>query len=227
MASQDFAAAEEAARVAGVAVSRETAERLALYVALLRKWNPSKNLVSPATLSAVWTRHVTDCLQIAALAPEARTWVDLGSGGGLPGLIIGALLVERPGTRIHLVESKLGKAAFLREAARQMGLPATIHAARIEDVLADWHEPVDVVTARALAPLTTLVGMSLPLLKTGAIGLFPKGQDVGSELTEAAKYWKLDTVLTRSVTEQDGRIVTVRRAEPVASQLSPTSDGPS
>ena len=98
-----------------------------------------------------------------------------------------------------------------------MGVPATIHASRIEDVLAEWTEPVDVVTARALAPLDQLVRLSVPLLKTGAIGLFPKGQDVGSELTQAAKYWKLDTVLTPSVTEQDGRIVTVRRAEPVAS----------
>ncbi|QCK85282.1 16S rRNA (guanine(527)-N(7))-methyltransferase RsmG [Phreatobacter aquaticus] len=213
----DRAAAEAAARQAGVAVSRETQDRLVLYVSLLRRWNPVKNLVSPHTLSAVWERHIADCLQLAALAPDARTWVDLGSGGGLPGLVIAAVLAERAGTRIHLVESKLGKAAFLREAARQMGVPATIHAFRIEGVLAQWTEPVDVVTARALAPLDQLVRLSVPLLKTGAFGLFPKGQDVGSELTQAAKYWKLDTVLTPSVTEQDGRIVTVRRAEPVAS----------
>jgi 16S rRNA (guanine527-N7)-methyltransferase len=212
----DMAAAEAAARQAGAVVSRETLDRLVLYVSLLRKWNPVKNLVSPQTLSVVWERHVADCLQLVALAPEARIWVDLGSGGGLPGLIVAAVLAGRSDTHIHLVESKLGKAAFLREAARQMAVPATIHASRIEDVLAEWADPVDVVTARALASLDQLLTLSVPLLKTGAIGLFPKGQDVGSELTQAAKYWKLDTVLTQSATEQDGRIVTVRRAEPVA-----------
>ena len=103
----DRAAAEAAARQAGVAVSRETQDRLVLYVSLLRRWNPVKNLVSPHTLSAVWERHIADCLQLAALAPDARTWVDLGSGGGLPGLVIAAVLAERAGTQIHLVESKL------------------------------------------------------------------------------------------------------------------------
>ena len=213
--SDDLRAADEAAALAGVAVSRETRERLVLYVDLLRRWNPSKNLVAPATLDAVWTRHIADCLQLTKLAPDAEVWMDLGSGGGLPGLIVAAVMAERPGTQMHCVESKLGKAAFLREAARIMAVPATVHAARIEDVVASWSGRVDVVSARALASLTDLIGMSQDLLKSGAVGLFPKGQDVGRELTEAAKYWTLDTVLTPSATDPQARIVTLRGAAPV------------
>ncbi|MGL4285389.1 MAG: 16S rRNA (guanine(527)-N(7))-methyltransferase RsmG [Phreatobacter sp.] len=209
--------AERAAAMAGVAVSRETMERLALYVELLRRWNPTKNLVAPATLAQVWTRHIADCLQLVTFVPEGRIWVDLGSGAGLPGLVIAAVLAEQPGARIHCVESKLGKAAFLREATRIMKVPATIHAARIEDVVGDWSGPVDVVTARALAPLSDLVAMSHDLLKTGAMGLFLKGQDVARELTEAAKYWTLDPVLTPSATDPQARIVTLRSAAPVSS----------
>lgn len=216
-AQQEMGEAERAAQTAGVAVSRETMERLVLYVELLRRWNPTKNLVAPATLAQVWTRHIADCLQLVSLVPPGRIWVDLGSGAGLPGLVIAAVLAEQPGARIHCVESKLGKAAFLREAARIMNVPATIHAARIEDVVADWSGPVDVVTARALAPLSQLVAMSHDLLKTGAIGLFLKGQDVARELTEAAKYWKLDPVLTPSATDPQARIVTLRSAAPVSS----------
>ncbi|QCI64926.1 16S rRNA (guanine(527)-N(7))-methyltransferase RsmG [Phreatobacter stygius] len=218
MADQrEIGEAQRAAATAGVAVSRETLERLVLYVDLLRRWNPTKNLVAPATLAAVWTRHIADCLQLVKFVPAGRIWVDLGSGAGLPGLVIAAALADQPGARIHCVESKLGKAAFLREAARIMKVPATIHAARIEDVVANWHGPVDVVTARALAPLTELITLSHDLLKTGAIGLFLKGQDVARELTEAAKYWTLDPVLTPSATDSQARIVTLRNAAPVPS----------
>lgn len=213
----DVKAAEQAAALAGVAVSRETYERLVAYVDLLRRWNPSKNLVAPATLASVWTRHIADCLQLVKLAPDAKIWVDLGSGGGLPGLIAAAVLAERPGAHVHCVESKLGKAAFLREAARIMAVPVTVHASRIEDVVAAWRGPVDVVSARALAPLADLITLSQDLLKSGAVGLFLKGQDVGRELTEAAKYWTLDTVLTPSATDPQARIVTLRGAAPVSS----------
>jgi 16S rRNA (guanine527-N7)-methyltransferase len=206
-----------AATRAGVVVSRETEQRLQTYVDLLRRWNPSKNLVAPTTLAEVWTRHVADSLQLVRLAPDARIWVDMGSGGGLPGLVIAAVLAERPGAEIHCIESRQGKAAFLREAARIMGVPAVIHAQRIEDVVASWQRPVDVVTARALAPLADLVALSHDLLKTGAVGLFLKGQDVARELTEAAKYWTLDTELTPSATDPQARIVTVRSAAPVSS----------
>jgi 16S rRNA (guanine527-N7)-methyltransferase len=210
----DLDSAFAAAGLAGVSVSRETAARLALYVALLRKWNPVKNLVAASTLHDIWTRHIADSLQLLRHAPEARIWVDLGSGGGLPALVIAALMAEVPGASVHCIESKLGKAAFLREAARQMHVPVTVHAERIETVLAAWPaaERADVVTARALATLSKLLVLATPLLKTGAVGLFPKGQDVGSELTEAAKYWKLDYIAVPSVTDKSGHIVTIRSA---------------
>jgi 16S rRNA (guanine527-N7)-methyltransferase len=207
-------AAFAAAELAGVGVSRETAGRLALYVALLRKWNPVKNLVAASTLDEIWTRHVADSLQLLRHAPDARSWVDLGSGGGLPALVIAAAMAEFPGASVHCVESKLGKAAFLREAARQMRVPVTVHAERIETALARWPRgaKADVVTARALAALPKLLSLASPLLKTGTIGIFPKGQDVGSELTEAAKYWKLDYITVPSATDKSGHIVTIRSA---------------
>lgn len=208
------AKAIEAGRLAGVDVSRETARRLATYVRLLRQWNAAKNLVSPSTLDDVWRRHVADSLQVLAAAPEALRWVDLGSGAGLPGLVIAAVLADRPGVVVHCIESRQGKAAFLREAARQMGVPARIHADRIESVTKDWSEPVDVVTARALAPLADLLALGAPLLKTGARAVFLKGQDVGSELTHASKYWSLDLDQRPSVTDPQGRVVVIRRALP-------------
>ncbi len=199
-----------AADLARVPVSRETAEALALYVALLRRWNPTKNLVSAATLEAVWSRHVADSLQLLRLAPGARRWADLGSGGGLPALVIAAALKGRDGAVVHCIESKLGKAAFLQEAARQMQVPVQVWARRIEDVVGREVLDVDVVTARALAPLGDLLRLANPLLKTGAVGIFPKGQDVVSELTEASKCWRFMYTSTPSETESRGRILVVR-----------------
>ncbi|KAF0137862.1 MAG: 16S rRNA (guanine527-N7)-methyltransferase [Xanthobacteraceae bacterium] len=208
-ADQALASADRA----GVAVSRETADRLALYVALLRRWNPVKNLVSPHTLGEVWERHVTDSLQLVRIAPEARVWVDMGSGGGLPALVVAAVLAGKPGVEVHCIESKLGKAAFLQEAARQMRVPVTVWARRIEDVVGHDLVSADVVTARALAPMKDLLRLANPLLKTGALGIFPKGQDVASELTEAAIYWKFDHRSVPSVTDPRGRIIVVQGVE--------------
>lgn len=202
--------AYSAAERAGVPVSRETAERLALYVDLLKRWNPVKNLVSHHTLGEVWDRHIVDSLQLLRLAPDAKTWVDMGSGGGLPALVIAACLADTPGAQIHCIESKLGKAAFLQEASRQMRLPVKVWARRIEDVVGPELRQADVVTARALAPLAKLLELANPLLKTGALGIFPKGQDVASELTEAARYWTFDPRSVPSVTDSKGRIIVVQ-----------------
>jgi 16S rRNA (guanine527-N7)-methyltransferase len=194
-------------------VSRETLARLDELVDLLLKWQRRMNLVSPSTVSHVWTRHVADSLQLLSVAPQARTWVDLGSGGGFPGLVIACALVGTAGVKVHLVESNAKKAAFLREATRMLRLPALVHAARIEDFTQEFTDSVDVVAARALAPLARLLHYAEPLLKKGAQGLFPKGQDIEAELTEASKYWKLDALLVASRTNLDGRIVVVAKAE--------------
>jgi 16S rRNA (guanine527-N7)-methyltransferase len=146
------------------------------------------------------------------LAPHARRWVDLGSGGGFPGLVIACALANTPGAEVHLVESTQKKAAFLRAAAAELALPAIVHAQRIEDFVRAAGKPFDVVTARALAPLDRLIGYAIPLLKKGAVGLFPKGQDVEAELTQASKSWSIEADLIPSKTDRQGRIVVVRRA---------------
>lgn len=192
-------------------VSRETRARLDRLVATLQVWQPQLNLIAPSTVPTLWTRHIADSLQLLALAPNAKVWVDLGSGGGFPGLVLACALADMPGAMVHLVESNGKKAAFLRTAARAGGAAALVHGQRIEDFAATFDQAPDVVTARALAPLPALLGLAWPLLKTGACGLFPKGQDVEAELTEASIFWKLEASLLPSRTNPQGRIVVVRR----------------
>ena len=132
------------------------------YVDLLTTWQKTTNLVAPSTLPEIWTRHVADSLQLFALAPDAKLWIDLGSGGGFPGIPLACLLADIPGAQMHLVESNGKKAAFLREAARQLALPVTVHAQRIEDFTAAFEGHADAVTARALAPLVKLFRMLIP-----------------------------------------------------------------
>ena len=170
--------------------------------------------IAPSTEVKLWTRHVADSLQLLALAPEARRWVDLGSGGGFPGLVIACALADTERAEVHLVESNAKKAAFLREAARATGAPAVVHAARIEDFVDNAPEGVEVVTARALAPLVDLLATAYPLLQRGVSGLFPKGQAAASELTEAGKHWKIQASLEVSWTDPQARIVIVRGLEP-------------
>jgi 16S rRNA (guanine527-N7)-methyltransferase len=195
-------------------VSRETTARLDRFVALLLAWQQHTNLIARSTMPTLWTRHVADSLQLIDLAPGARIWADLGSGGGFPGLVVACALADAEGAHVHLVESIGKKASFLRDAVRVTGAPATVHATRIEEFVDKAPESLDVVTARALAPLPELLDMAYPLLKSGALGLFPKGQDVAVELTEAAKCWKIQSSLMQSRTDSKGQIVIVRSLEP-------------
>jgi 16S rRNA (guanine527-N7)-methyltransferase len=191
-------------------VSRETQKRLEAFVALLLNWQSRINLIAPSTIPEIWMRHVSDSLQLLDLAPQARVWVDFGAGGGFPGLPIACALADEPGAMIHLIESNGKKAAFLREAVRITGAPAKVRQERAENFGESWQERADVVTARALAPLKTLCDQALPLIERGAVGLFPKGQDVDAELTEAAKYWSIEATKVPSRTSPDGCIVVVR-----------------
>jgi 16S rRNA (guanine527-N7)-methyltransferase len=196
-------------------VSRETQKRLELFVDLLLKWQRTTNLIAPSTVPNIWTRHVADSLQLLDLVPDAKTWVDFGSGGGFPAIPIACALAERPGAQVHLVESNGKKAAFLREAARITGAPAQVHAERVEKYTQPPVNSVDVVSARALAPLKVLCDQAFPLIERGAIGLFPKGLDVAAELTEAAKYWNIETTTVASKTSPEGCIVIVRSLKPL------------
>jgi 16S rRNA (guanine527-N7)-methyltransferase len=203
-------AADRANALEMVPVSRETAAKLELFVGKLLDVSPHINLISRSSIPNIWTRHVADSLQLLALAPEAKCWVDLGSGAGFPGIVIACSLVGREGATVHLVESIGKKAAFLREAVNLLQVPAVVHPVRIEDFVKNFKAKADVVCARALAPLDDLLRLAQPLLKTGAQGLFPKGQDVEGELTRASKYWNIEAELVPSKTSTDGRIVVVR-----------------
>jgi len=206
--------ADRARALALTPVSRETLHRLDRFVATLLAWQRRMNLVASSTEATLWTRHVADSLQLLALAPDARTWVDLGSGGGFPGVVIACALAGIPGAHVHLVESSGKKAAFLHEAVRATGVPATVHATRIEDFVKKAPDSIDVITARAVAPMPKLLALAYPLLKTGTLGLFPKGRDVARELTEAAKCWKIQASLSPSRTDPKAQIVIVRGLEP-------------
>jgi 16S rRNA (guanine527-N7)-methyltransferase len=194
------AAGDKGAALALVGVSRETEARLDRYVELLREWQAKTNLVAPSTLPKVWTRHIADSLQLLALAPLAKIWIDLGSGGGFPGVVLACALAETEGACVHLVEHNAKKAAFLREALRLTAAPGVVHLAEIGDTVDRFAGPVDCVTARALAPLNQLLGYAKPLVQRGAKALFLKGQDVEAELTEATRYWKIELKLHSSRT---------------------------
>jgi 16S rRNA (guanine527-N7)-methyltransferase len=203
-------AVDQAEALRLVPVSEQTGRLLGQFVALLDERSARFNLISRSSRGTIWTRHVADSLQLLALAPEAKTWVDLGSGAGFPGLPIACALAGSPGATVHLVESVAKKAAFLREAVEQLKVPAVVHHVRIEDFVKNFRESPDVVTARALAPLNRLLTLAEPLLKKSALGLILKGQDIDAELTEASKYWNIDVDLVPSKTSPQSRIVVVR-----------------
>ena len=197
---------EEFAAASGV--SRETLARLKAYVALLAEWNARHNLVSASSLADVWHRHVWDSAQLLPLIPaEAKSLVDLGSGAGFPGLVLACLLRERPGFRTVLYESIAKKCRFLEAAAERMGLAAEVRNTRIE---AAEPEPFDVVTARACAPLTTLIGYAQHFQGPHTVNLFLKGQSVEAELTEAHKSWRIKVVRHPSRTDPSGAILEIR-----------------
>jgi len=206
-------ASDKTAALALTPVSRETEARLDRYVDLLLEWQAKTNLVSPATLPNLWTRHISDSLQLLPLAPSAKIWVDLGSGGGFPGVVLACALAETADAMVHLVERNAKKAAFLREALRVTNSLGSVHLADIGDIVDRISGKVDCVTARAVAPLHQLVGFAEPLVRRGAKALFLKGQDVETELTEATKYWNIKPHLHSSRTGGHGWIVELDQIE--------------
>src|SRR6266853_5358633 len=207
------AASDKAAALVLTPVSRETMVRLDRYVALLLEWQAKTNLVAPSTLPTLWTRHISDSLQLLSIAPTAKRWADLGSGGGFPGVVLACALAETPGAEVHLVERNAKKAAFLREALRISNSTGKVHLADIGDSVDRMTGPVDCVTARAVAPLHQLIGFAAPLVSQGAKALFLKGQDVEAELTEATKYWNIKPHLHSSRTGGHGWIVELDHIE--------------
>lgn len=198
------------------AVSRETRERLEVYAAALRHWQKAVNLVAPESLDDLWQRHFADSAQLLDLAPDAWCWIDLGAGAGFPGLVIAILLTNRPGSVVHLVESRARKCAFLAEVARQTGASVEIHQLRIETLADRARLPTpDIVTARALAPLDRLLEWSAPLFGPESRGLFLKGRGAEREVAEARARWRFEAELVASRTEKEARIVDVRGIAPL------------
>jgi 16S rRNA (guanine527-N7)-methyltransferase len=185
-------------------------DRLRIYESLLRKWQPSLNLVSSRTLEELWVRHFADSLQVPALIPEARHWLDLGSGAGFPGLVTAILHADDIHTKVHLIESDRRKCAFLREVSRETGAPTVIHCNRIENIVLDLADPIEAISARALAPLHKLLSYAKPLLDKGAVGVFSKGKHANMELTQAAEAGKYLIMTVPSQTDPASRLVIVR-----------------
>jgi 16S rRNA (guanine527-N7)-methyltransferase len=197
-------------RVGFAALSGATPDQVAdleRYRELLVEWNEKMNLVGPATLDVFWSRHAWDSAQLLPLAPEALRWADLGTGAGLPGVVLAILGKGRPMFHVELVDSLAKRCRFLQVVVDELKLPATVRNGRAEAL----DLTVDIVTARACAPLHRLLGYARPYLRRDATGLFLKGQDVASELEEATRYWDFEADVLPSRSDPRGRIVRVRR----------------
>ena len=191
----------------GLDLSRTALDRLRALEALVARWTARINLVAPSNVPDLWTRHILDSAQLWPLAPGARTWADLGSGGGFPGLVIAALAADTGTPRVTLIESDARKCAFLRTAIRELALPATVLDQRAE---ATPPQQADVVSARALAPLPTLLPLVARHLAPGGTALLPKGQGVQAEIDAAhAQGWRFDAEEIPSATDPSGRILRV------------------
>lgn len=190
-------------------VSRETFKRLKVFVTCVEEWQKKTNLIASSTLNNIWNRHIADSLQCFAIKPEAKTWLDIGSGGGFPGLVIAAVIAEIESSSVDLVESSQKKAAFLRQVNRKMGSSAKVHCSRIEDVSATITTP-EIITARALAALPFLLELSSPWLLNGATALFHKGREFEAELKDCDGLWEFDLINHKSVISSDSVILEIR-----------------
>ena len=194
-------------------VSRETLERLDAFIALLLEWQVKTNLVAPSTLGEVWSRHIGDSLQLHALAPTPKRWVDLGSGAGFPGIVLGICQHGQAGAHVHLIESNAKKAAFLRAVIRETEIEATVHAERIEEcgpVLGQ----ADAVSARAVASLDILLGFVAGRIPREIPCYFAKGRRHDEEIVDAAAHWRFTVVKHSSTVAAESSILEVRDIEP-------------
>ncbi len=188
-------------------VSRETADDLISFETLFKKWSKAINLASPNTLETLWERHILDSVQVFKLAPQAKQWLDLGSGGGFPGIVL-AIMLKQTGGAIRLVESNGKKSAFLRNALAQFQAPGQVVNARIEGCY-DLIQVPEIITARALASLDKLFELTEPWMTKGAKALFQKGRDYQREVDESLINWKFDLIRHESAIEADSVILEI------------------
>ncbi|MEJ6789414.1 16S rRNA (guanine(527)-N(7))-methyltransferase RsmG [Brevundimonas sp. BR2-1] len=176
------------------------------FIARLTEANAVMNLVGPDSLPDVWNRHIWDSAQLLEMRPNAKTWADLGAGAGFPGVVLAILLKDRPDSHVWLIDSLGKRCRFLQEVVGALSLRATVINGRAEE----QRVKVDVVTARAVAPMEKLLAYAQPYLQRGAQGLFLKGEKAEAELIEARKVWQFDSDLSVSRSDPRGRIVSVR-----------------
>ncbi len=186
-----------------VGLTEEKRRNVEAFRCLLVRANQHMNLVGESTLKEFWVRHFVDSAQLLWFSPASTVWADLGSGAGLPGLILAILLKGRPGSTVHLVESMTKRCRFLSEVVQVLGLPAVVHHGRAEALKLN----VEMVTARACAPLERLLGYAEPYFARGGRGLFLKGADVDSEILQARKSWGFVSETTGSLSDPRGRLL--------------------
>jgi 16S rRNA (guanine527-N7)-methyltransferase len=187
-------------RAVGQPVSRETYERIEAYAEQLKRENARQNLVSASTIEHLWERHILDSAQLLRFAPApGASWVDIGSGAGLPGIVI-ACLVEGP---VTLVEPRRLRAEFLLETADSLDLNVTVERAKAENISGRF----DVITGRAVAPLDRFLGISHHLSHPGTIWVLPKGRNAKSELADAHRNWQCEACLAASITDPESTIL--------------------
>jgi 16S rRNA (guanine527-N7)-methyltransferase len=198
--------------IAGLYVSRETMAALEQMEKLIRKWTPAVNLVSRASIDDLWSRHIVDSAQLFQFCPpDVRRWLDVGSGGGLPGLVLAILARElRPSLRFVLVESDSRKAAFLSQAAREIGVSVDVHCVRIESLPP---ATADVLSARAFAPLIELLPVATRHLAADGVAIFPKGARYADEIAQAQKEWAFSADIRPSLTQPDAAILIIRKIQ--------------
>lgn len=205
--------ASQPAELIGLRVSRETNDRLQHFTQLFLKWAKTINLVAPSTLGDLSNRHIRDSAQIYALAPGPKTWVDLGSGGGFPGIITAILLAEISEGWVHLIESNHKKAAFLRVALQETGARGSVHVLRIEDAPEKIHV-CDAISARAVADLPLLLQFIAPWMTDGTTrAYFHKGRDYETEVANAHGRYDFDLVKHQSIIEPDSVILEITRMQ--------------
>ncbi len=191
--------------LAAIGMTPERERDLEIFRDRLTAANVHMNLVGDSTLGVFWRRHFVDSAQLLWFAPGARVWADLGSGAGLPGLVLALLLKGVSGAQIHLVESMAKRCRFLTEVVEELGLPAVVHNARAETLKLE----VDMVTARACAPLDRLLGYAEPYFARGARGLFLKGGEVAAEIVAARHIWRFDADTHVSLSDPRGRVLSI------------------
>jgi 16S rRNA (guanine527-N7)-methyltransferase len=183
------------------------------FAARLSEANAVMNLVGPDTLPDIWGRHFRDSAQLMDLAPRAQTWADLGAGAGFPGVVLAILLKTQPKSHVWLIDSLGKRCRFLQEVVDALSLRATVINGRAEENAVT----VEVVTARAVAPLEKLLGYAQPYLQRGARALFLKGEKAEAEVAEARRVWQFESDLSVSRSDPRGRIVSVRSLRRVKS----------